>query len=138
MSLIVLDTNVFTLFQAGNPAILRRVEARSPEDLAITIITVEEELGGWYTRLRQGRKREQLARVYQRMTDSLRFLARVQLLSFPEPAIARYEDLRANYRRLGKNDLRIAAIVLEEDAVLATCNVRDFKPIKGLQIEDWR
>src|SRR5262249_6608070 len=101
-------------------------------------ITVEEELGGWYTRLRQARKREQLAQVYQRMTDSLRFLARVQLLSFSEPAIARYEDLRASHRRVGKNDLRIAAIVLEEDAVLATCNVRDFKPIKGLQIEDWR
>jgi len=43
----------------------------------------------------------------------------------------------ATHRRLGKNDLRIAAIILEEDAVLATRNVRDFKQIKGLRVEDW-
>jgi tRNA(fMet)-specific endonuclease VapC len=64
-------------------------------------------------------------------------LARFQIVSFTEPAILRYEDLRATHRRLGKNDLRIAAIVLEANASLATRNLRDFRQIKGLRIEDW-
>jgi hypothetical protein len=32
--------------------------------LAITVISVEEQLSGWYRRLRQAKKPEQLARVY--------------------------------------------------------------------------
>jgi tRNA(fMet)-specific endonuclease VapC len=105
--------------------------------LAVCIITVEEELTGWYTRLRRVRRRDQLAQIYQRLTDAVRFLARFQVLSFTEPAIVRYEQLRAIHRRVGKNDLRIAATVLEQGATLATRNFRDFRGIQGLRIENW-
>jgi tRNA(fMet)-specific endonuclease VapC len=137
MSITVLDTDVLTLFQRGDPVVVRRVRAQPSPQLAVTIISVEEELAGWYTRLRRARRRDQLAAVYQRLTSAVRFLARLQILTFSEPAIARFEPLRATHRRLGKNGLRIAAIVLEEGAVLATRNVRDFKQIKGLEVEDW-
>jgi tRNA(fMet)-specific endonuclease VapC len=131
MSLTVLDTDVLTLFQRGDPVVVDRVQAHPLPQLAVTIISVEEELTGWYTRLRRARRRDQLAAVYQRLTSAVRFLARFRIL------IVRFEQLRATHRRLGKNDLRIAAIVLEEGAVLATRNVRDFKPIRGLQVQDW-
>lgn len=137
MSLIVLDTDVLTLFQRGDPSVLRRVGTRPASQLAVTVISVEEELTGWYSRVRRARKRLDLANAYQRLTETIRFLAGVQVLSFPEPAIIRFESLRAAHRRLGRNDLRIAAIVLEQGAVLATRNVRDFQQIRGLPIEDW-
>jgi tRNA(fMet)-specific endonuclease VapC len=137
MSLVVLDTDVLTLYQLGDPAVVRRVQGHPLSELGVSVITVEEQLTGWYTELRRARKRDRLARVYQKLTDSIRFLARFQILSFTEPAIIRYEDLRVAYRRLGKNDLRIAAIVLEIGASLATRNLRDFRQINGIQIEDW-
>ena len=137
MTLTILDTDVLTLFQHGDPLVVCRVESLPLSHLAVTIISVEEELTGWYTRLLRARKREQLAHVYGRLTAAVRFLARLQILTFSEPAIARYEQLRSTYRRLGKNDLRIASIVLDKAGVLATRNVRDFRQIKGLQIEDW-
>jgi tRNA(fMet)-specific endonuclease VapC len=137
MSMTALDTDVLTLFQGGDPIVVARVEAVPFPQLAVTIISVEEELTGWYTRLRRARKRDQLAAVYERLTRAVRFLSRLQIISFSEPAIVRFEELRATHRRIGKNDLRIAAIVLEEGATLATRNVRDFKQIKGLRIEDW-
>jgi tRNA(fMet)-specific endonuclease VapC len=133
----VLDTDVLTLYQSGDPLIVRRTQAIPMAELAVTVITVEEELTGWYTRLRRARRRDQLAAAYQRLASAVRFLARFQILTFSEPAIVRFELLRAAHRRLGRNDLRIAATVLEAGVVLATRNARDFKQIRGLPIEDW-
>jgi len=38
---------------------------------------------------------------------------------------------------LGNMDLRIAAIVLVEKAILVTRNLRDFKRVPGLEIVNW-
>jgi len=71
------------------------------------------------------------------LAECVRFLARLQLLSFTEPAISRYEQLRSLKLNIGKMDLRIAAIVLENGATLVTRNRRDFQKLPGLLIEDW-
>lgn len=137
MSLYVLDTDIVTLFQNGDPQVLQRVLSHSTAQLATTVISVEEELSGWYTRPRKVRKRDQLAAVYQRLAQAIPFSARFQILTFTEQAIIRYEQLRSTYRRLGKHDLQIAAIALEQSAILVTRNSRDFKQVAGLVIEDW-
>jgi tRNA(fMet)-specific endonuclease VapC len=49
----------------------------------------------------------------------------------------RYETLKRMNLNVRKMDLRIAAIVLEHTGVLATRNVRDFRRVPGLLIEDW-
>src|SRR4029077_3585905 len=123
----VLDTDIITLYQHGHPRVVQRILAHPMAQLAIAVISVEEELTGWYTKLRQARKRDQLARAYQRLSEAVPFFARFQILSFTEPAIVRYERLRAAHRRIGKNDLRIAAIALEQGATVVTRNSRDFK-----------
>ena len=89
MNLYVLDTDIMTLYQHGHPLVVQEVLAHPLLDLAITVISVEEELTGWYTKLRQVRKRDQLARVYQRLSAAVPFFARFQILSFTEPAIIR-------------------------------------------------
>lgn len=61
MSLWVLDTDVLTLWLRGQESITARVAATPPHQLAVTIITVEEILGGWYTQIRQSRDDQQLA-----------------------------------------------------------------------------
>ena len=137
MNLYVLDTDIMTLYQYGHSQVTKAVLEHTSTELAITVISVEEELTGWYTKLRRTRKRDQLARVYDRLSQSVMFFARFQILPFSEPAILRYEDLRRAHRRIGKNDLRIAAIVLEYDATLVTRNSRDFAQIPGLKVEDW-
>ena len=40
--------------------------------------------------------------------------------------------LRTHHRRIGTNDLRIAAIVLEQQGILMTRNTTDFADIPGL------
>ena len=48
MSVIVLDTNILSLYQRGDSDITSKVNAHPAQELAITVITVEEELAGWY------------------------------------------------------------------------------------------
>jgi tRNA(fMet)-specific endonuclease VapC len=114
MSLVVLDTDVLTLYQLGDPAVVRRVQSLPLSQLGVSVISIEEELTGWYTRLRRARKRDQLARVYQRLTDSVRFLARFQIVSFTEPPRS--------------FDMRICARLIDDQA----------RTICGLRPSFWR
>jgi tRNA(fMet)-specific endonuclease VapC len=103
----------------------------------ITIISVEEQLTGWYTQLRRAKKRDLLAWLYQRLTDNVRFLARLPILSFTEPAMLRYDQLKALKLNIGKKDLCIAAITLETGGTLVSRNSRDFQRIPNLRLENW-
>jgi tRNA(fMet)-specific endonuclease VapC len=137
MNLYVLDTDTLQLYQDGNPKVVTRVRAVDPGERAISVVTVEEQLSGWYTQLRQAKDDQRLAWAYRRLAATVRSLAKVQIVDFDEPAIRRYEELRKLKLKVRKMDLRIAATVLERDAILVTRNVRDFRQVPGLRIEDW-
>jgi tRNA(fMet)-specific endonuclease VapC len=137
MSLYVLDTDVVVLFQEGHRRVCSAVLARPLDQLSISVITVEEQLSGWYTLLRRAKGQAQLARTYQRLADNVSMLADFRLLSFTEPAIARFESLKSLKLGIRHMDLRIAAIALENEAILVTRNARDFRSIPSLTIEDW-
>jgi tRNA(fMet)-specific endonuclease VapC len=137
MSLYVLDTDTLQLFQDGHPRVIARARAVTPADRAVSVITVEEQLSGWYTQLRRAKRPERLAWAYRRLAANARFLAQIQIVDFEESAIQRCEQLKKAKVKVRKMDLRIAATVLERDAILVTRNVRDFEQIPGLRIEDW-
>jgi tRNA(fMet)-specific endonuclease VapC len=137
MSLWVLDTDMLTLWLRGQEAVAARVATIPPQQLAVTIITMEEILGGWYTQIRQARNDQQLARAYQALQQAIEFTRSIQILPFDLPGIRRYRQLRTHHRRIGTNDLRIAAIVLEHHGILVTRNTIDFANVLGLQIDDW-
>jgi tRNA(fMet)-specific endonuclease VapC len=137
MSLYVLDTEHFTLYRYGHDSIKRHVEAVPADQLAITIITIEEQLSGWYTQIRKARDAEKLTRAYAAFFQASEAVRRIQVLPFTALAVDRYLELRKQLRRVGKLDLAIAAIALEEKAVVVTRNRSDFGQVLGLQIEDW-
>jgi tRNA(fMet)-specific endonuclease VapC len=137
MSLYVLDTDTLQLFQDGNPRVIAHVSTIAPGDLATSVITIEEQLSGWYTELRQAKRVERLAWAYRRLAATIRFLVRIQVVDFDEPAIHRCQELKKLKLKIRKMDLRIAATVVERGGVLVTRNIRDFKQVPGLKIEDW-
>jgi len=114
-----------------------KVAVTSPADLATTVINVEEQLSGWYALLRSTTQPNQVARAYQRLADAIPFLARFTILPFPEPAQLRFQHLMSLRLNIGRMDLRMAAIALEHAATVVTRNVRDFRRVPGLVIEDW-
>ena len=137
MSLYVFDTDTFSLYRRGNAGIVQRLQAVSPGEAVVTIITVEEALSGWYKELRRAKSDAETAAIYQRLAATVRLLARFPILDLTEAALLRYKDLRSLRLNVGLMDLRIAAIALEEGATVVTRNVRDFGRVPDLAIEDW-
>ncbi len=133
----ILDTDSLTLFQEGRPAVCAQFLQQPPDAVAITVLSVEEQLSGWYTQVRQAKKPERLAWAYRRLSESLRFLARLEILIYDENAMQRFEQLRKQKIKIGRTDLRIAATVLEVGATLVTENMRDFKQVPGLKMVSW-
>ena len=56
MTLYVLDTDMLTLLEEGHPAVGRRFLQERLEDTAITVLSVEEQLSGWYTEVRKAKR----------------------------------------------------------------------------------
>jgi tRNA(fMet)-specific endonuclease VapC len=137
MSRYVLDTDTLSLYQQGLPALVSKVDAHPPHELAITVVTVEEELTGWYTLLRKIRGPDEEVRAYERLAQAIPLLALWQILSPTHSALLRYESLKRLNLNVRKMDLRIAAIVLEHGAVVVTRNVSDFQRIPNLAVENW-
>jgi len=63
MTLHVLDTDTLSLYYEGHPRVCDRVAACDIADLAITVMTVDEQFTGWYTLTRQARKPKDLIRA---------------------------------------------------------------------------
>jgi tRNA(fMet)-specific endonuclease VapC len=133
----VLDTDSLTLFQEGHPAVCGQVLEQPPDSVAITVLSVEEQLSGWYTQVRQAKRPERLAWAYRRLSETIRFLARLPILIYDEKAMQKFEELRKQKVKIGRTDLRIAATVLEHGATLVTENTRDFKHVPGLKVVSW-
>ena len=133
----ILDTDSLTLFQEGHPAVCSEFLKQPSAAVAITVLSVEEQLSGWYTQVRQAKRPERLAWAYRRLSESVRFLARLNIVTYDEQAMQRFEQLRKQKIKIGRTDLRIAATVLEHGATLVTENTRDFKQVPGLKIVSW-
>jgi tRNA(fMet)-specific endonuclease VapC len=133
----VLDTDILTLLRHHHAAVVRHVTAHPAADIAITVITVEEQLSGWYAKVRRAKKKDALARAYRSLADTAKFLGGKTILTLTEPAIDRYEQLKQLKLKIGRQDLRIAAITLENAAILVTRNRRDFQQVPNLTLEDW-
>jgi tRNA(fMet)-specific endonuclease VapC len=89
-----LDTDALSLLERGHSVLQQRVASVPPDELATTIISVEEQLTGWQSALRRARQPDEIARIYDRMTATVEFLSGLSILSFTEAAVRRYNAWR--------------------------------------------
>lgn len=137
MSLFLLDTDHLTLYQMGHPQVLQNVARRLTDQLAISVISVEEQLTGWQTALRQAKDDTRREQVYRRMALTVEALADWHVVPLSRAALARHALLIAQRLNVGSNDLKIAATAIEQNATVVTRNLRDFGRVPGLQCQDW-
>ncbi len=139
--MIVLDSDHMSVLERREqPAVehlLTRLAELSPSKVMTTVISYEEQMRGWMAYIARARSMTQQITAYNRLLSQLENYRRIPVLGFDEAAAAAFQRLRRGYRRTGAMDLKIAAIVLSQDAILLSRNLRDFGQIPDLHVEDW-
>jgi tRNA(fMet)-specific endonuclease VapC len=137
MSLWVFDTDIATHLFHGHSKVAERVSEHPMNELAISVVSVEEMLGGWYTQIRRAKTDQKILNAYLALLETVEFIKQLQTLPFDEAALLHFQTLKGMKLRIGTNDLRIASVALAQQAILVTRNQPDFAAIPGLVTEDW-
>ena len=126
----LLDTNVLIHAVRGRPPGVRaHLQQQSPEDIAVSSITVAELWYGAEKSASPARKRDAWESV----------LAPFQVIAFDRGAAEHHTRIRylLRHRPIGERDLLIASIALAYDLTLVTHNAKEFSRVPRLRIEDW-
>ena len=138
---VLLDTDHLTILQKEQDPEYGRLASRlrglAPDDIGTTIVNFQEQMQGWLAYLSRARTPEQVVRAYAELDAMLRWFSRMNVLAFTTEAQEQLISLRNQRIRIGTLDLRIACIALVSDSTLLSRNLRDFRQIPGLQVEDW-
>ncbi|GFE72085.1 type II toxin-antitoxin system VapC family toxin [Chroococcus sp. FPU101] len=136
----IFDTDHLSFVQRNGKEgkqILKRLATLDNPEVAVTIITYEEQVRGRLLFLSKARTIEQQVLAYQGLEQLVINYQSIVIVPFNRIAVLEHQRLRKSYPRLGNMDLKIAAITLTNKAVLLTRNQADFQQISELQIEDW-
>lgn len=137
MSLYIWDSDHLSLYQRGHEPLKGYLSHISPERIAITVISAEELVRGRFAQVRKATKPHERVRVYQWLSETMRFLCNFSMVEYDVQAEAHFQRLREQKIKIGTQDMRIGAIALSRKATLVTRNRRDFEQISNLPIEDW-
>ena len=137
--MLILDTDHLSELDRGSQA-ARRLEARLSNVLVpvgTTIVSIEEQLRGRLALLARTREKMKLIEIYARLNRLVADFSSWLILPWNEAAADRLARLRPERLKLGTMDLRIASIVLANNATLLSRNLRDFERVPQLRVEDW-
>jgi tRNA(fMet)-specific endonuclease VapC len=82
MTLWILDTDHVSLFQSGHPLVTQRVQSIDPNALAVTIVTVEEQMYGRLNRIRRAKSPEDLSLAYINLNRTLAYFKTIDVVDF--------------------------------------------------------
>lgn len=137
MALYILDSDHLSLYQRGHEALGQRLLNVSSNQVAITVISAEELIRGRLAQIRKATKSQERVSSYYWFVRTLEFLRGFTVVGYSAQAEVRFQSLLNQKIRIGTQDLKIAAIVLSQQATLITRNRQDFERITGLKFEDW-
>ena len=128
----LLDTNIcIYIINKKPPAVVKRIQSKLPEQIAISSITLSELEYGIVRSRYPDRNRIAL----------LEFLIPFMILDFDQMASVVYGWIRSFLESKGKPigpmDLLLAAQAKSRNMILVTNNEKEFNRIDGLQTENW-
>ena len=137
--MLIFDTNQLSEITRGSEIgrVLMQRARESGHPVATTIITIEEQLRGWFAQIRRIRDVSKSVPYYAKVQQLLDLAAEWTILPWDENAAATFKELSRHRTGIGSMDLKIASIVLAHAATLLSRNLRDFQRLPNLNVEDW-
>jgi len=127
----LLDTNMVIYALKKVPAVLAKLRGQSPDDLAISAVTLAE--------LYFGACKSCQPEETRRKVEA--FLRPWPVVDFDRAAAERYGETRCFLEKGGQpiseRDLLIASIALSRGMTVVTRNTREFGRVPRLKVEDW-
>jgi tRNA(fMet)-specific endonuclease VapC len=135
----LLDTDTLTHLHAGNANVVARLKSSAQTEVGITIITKVEVLRGRIDYLIKTESGESLLKAQELLFRTEALLSDLLIIPIDRAASLEFDRLRdvAKFRKIGRADLLIASITLANRATLVTRNLRHFRQIPGLKVENW-
>jgi tRNA(fMet)-specific endonuclease VapC len=134
----ILDTDHVSLILYRHPQV---TAIAAQEQIAVSIITVQELFNGWVGRVNNPEQIKNLPTLYSKLWITMKYLQTIEILDFTTAADVQLKRLLKENPALRKNrlqkDMRIAAIALSLDATIVTRNHRDFAQVPGIKLVDW-
>lgn len=128
----MLDTNICIYAIKHKPeTVIKNFLSRDPEEICVSVVTYAELMHG---------VEKSMAIEKNRIALSL-FLSPITVLDFHALAAEEYGKIRAELERQGRPiglmDMLIAGHAKSEGLVLVTNNIKEFRRVEGLMVEDW-
>jgi tRNA(fMet)-specific endonuclease VapC len=119
------------ILRKASPILLERIQSVALQDQCMSVVTLAELLYGVQLSSRKSANRQAV--------DLL--VGHVEVREWTRQAAEHYAEIRADLKKkgqqLGANDLMIAAHARSEGSVIVNNNVKDFRRVKGLKLENW-
>jgi tRNA(fMet)-specific endonuclease VapC len=137
--MLILDTDHLSALASERSVSVRLLArlAAAQQDIATTVVSVEELLRGWLAQIARVRSDDGRVRAYAKFQRSVEDLGRGLILPFDAVAAREFQRLKALKLGVATMDLRIAAIAITTGNLLLSRNQRDFGRIAGLRVETW-
>jgi len=134
----ILDTDTLTHLIRAHPRVVERTTPVAA-DVFVTVVTRIEQLRGRFDAILKAESGEKLRQAQFRLVEAENDLSRIPLLLIDAAVAAEFDRLREHkkLKKIGRGDLLIAAIALAHRATLVTRNLKDFRQVPGLAVENW-
>ena len=128
----LLDTNTCIYFlNRSSERIISKLKNLSPADIRLSAITAAE--------LFFGAEKSRARKKNRAIVED--FVGHFDLLPFDGKCCRNYAKIRASLEKsgspIGPMDLLIASITLAHGLILVTNNLKEFRRVKGLRVENW-
>ena len=129
----LLDTCVISDFVKGNSHVIQKIKSEQPVNLAVSAVTVME--------LHYGLKlNPQRAIKISPIINAL--LQTINIIPYDSQCAEKTARIRADLKILGTPigpyDIMIAGTAIEHRMIMVTANIKEFKRVNALIIENWQ
>jgi tRNA(fMet)-specific endonuclease VapC len=127
----LLDTNIVIYVLKRRPKEVLEIFNRNASRMAISSITLSELIFG----------AEKSLNVDKNLEAIEEFVSHLDVLPYDAKASQHYGQIKAALEKrgeiIGENDIHIAAHAISQGLILVTNNLREFKRVPNLALENW-